>query len=63
MKSQGLSSYVQTDRDADGKGHPVALLGIGNATLSDICQAAEVKSPVGTVVFDRDSGVHADGGR
>jgi hypothetical protein len=56
LKSQGLSSYVQTDRDADGKGHPVALLGIGNATLSDICQAASVKTPVGTVVFKLTAG-------
>ncbi|MFG2523225.1 DUF6230 family protein [Streptomyces sp. NPDC048527] len=59
LKSQGLSSYVQTDRDVDGKGHPVALLGIGNATLSDICQAAEVKTPVGTVVFKLTAGGEA----
>ncbi|MFI9775540.1 DUF6230 family protein [Streptomyces sp. NPDC051956] len=63
LKSQGLSSCVQTDRDADGQGHPVARLGIGNAKLSGIRQVAEVKTPVGTVVFDRDSGVHTDGGR
>ncbi len=56
LTSQGLSSYVQTDRDVDGKGHPVALLGIGDATLSDICQAAEVKTPVGTVVFKLTAG-------
>ncbi|MFG3371202.1 DUF6230 family protein [Streptomyces sp. NPDC048156] len=56
LKSQGLASYPQTDRDVDGEGHPVALLGIGNATLSDICQAAQVKSPVGTVVFKLTAG-------
>lgn len=56
LTSQGLSSYVQVDRDVDGKGHPVALLGIGDATLSDICQAAEVKTPVGTVVFKLTAG-------
>ncbi|MEV0092740.1 DUF6230 family protein [Streptomyces sp. NPDC050738] len=56
LTSTGLSSYVQTDRAVDGKGHPVALLGIGNATLSDICQAAEVKTPVGTVVFKLTAG-------
>lgn len=56
LTSQGLSSYVQTDRDIDGKGHPVALLGIGDATLSDICQAAEVKTPLGNVVFKLTAG-------
>ncbi|WP_329114242.1 DUF6230 family protein [Streptomyces sp. NBC_01465] len=56
LTSTGLSSYVQTDRAVDGKGHPVALLGIGNARLSDICQAAEVKTPVGTVVFKLTAG-------
>ncbi|NEB74137.1 cholesterol esterase [Streptomyces sp. SID14478] len=56
LRSKGLSSYVQTDRSADGRGHPVALLGIGDATLSDICQSAEVKTPVGTVVFKLTAG-------
>ncbi|MFD9337453.1 hypothetical protein ACFWBF_24060 [Streptomyces sp. NPDC060028] len=32
LSSKGLASYVQTDRSVDGKGHPVALLGIGEAT-------------------------------
>ncbi|MFP3990003.1 DUF6230 family protein [Streptomyces sp. E11-3] len=56
LTSKGLASYVQTDRSVDGKGHPVALLGIGDATLSDICQAAEVKTPLGTVVFKLTAG-------
>ncbi|KOT61576.1 cholesterol esterase [Streptomyces rimosus subsp. rimosus] len=56
LTSQGLASYVHTDRDTDGKGHPVALLGLGKAVLSDICQAAEVKTPVGTVVFKLTAG-------
>lgn len=56
LTSQGLASYVQTDRSVDGKGHPVALLGIGDAQLSDICQSAEVKTPVGTVVFKLTAG-------
>ncbi|MGW0735959.1 DUF6230 family protein [Streptomyces sp. NPDC002851] len=56
LSSQGLASYVQTDRSVDGKGHPVALLGIGDARLSDICQAAEVKTPVGNVVFKLTAG-------
>ncbi|MFD9905706.1 DUF6230 family protein [Streptomyces sp. NPDC059063] len=56
LTSQGLASYVETDRSVDGKGHPVALLGIGDATLSDICQAAEVKTPLGTVVFKLTAG-------
>ncbi|WP_251020071.1 DUF6230 family protein [Streptomyces sp. ISL-98] len=56
LTSQGLSSYVQTDRSADGKGHPVALLGIGDARLSDICQAAEIGTPVGKVVFKLTAG-------
>ncbi|WP_327359436.1 DUF6230 family protein [Streptomyces sp. NBC_01304] len=59
LSSQGLSSFVQTDRSVDGKGHPVALLGIGDATLSDICQAAEVKTPLGTVVFKLTAGGEA----
>ncbi|MFI8931824.1 DUF6230 family protein [Streptomyces sp. NPDC053474] len=56
LTSQGLASYVETDRSVDGKGHPVALLGIGDATLSDICQSASVKTPLGTVVFKLTAG-------
>lgn len=56
LSSKGLASYVQTDRSVDGKGHPVALLGIGEATLSDICQSAEVDTPLGTVVFKLTAG-------
>ncbi|WP_438294887.1 DUF6230 family protein [Streptomyces sp. HUAS TT7] len=56
LTSSGLSSYVQTDKSVDGKGHPVALLGIGDAELSDICQSAEVSTPVGTVVFKLTAG-------
>ncbi|MFF1557379.1 DUF6230 family protein [Streptomyces sp. NPDC058279] len=56
LSSKGLASHVQTDRSADGKGHPVALLGIGEATLADICQAARVKTPLGTVVFKLTAG-------
>ncbi|MER5889816.1 DUF6230 family protein [Streptomyces sp. NPDC001941] len=56
LTSKGLSSYVQTDRSVDGKGHPVALLGIGDATLDDICQSAEVDTPVGKVVFKLTAG-------
>ncbi|MFJ3175026.1 DUF6230 family protein [Streptomyces roseus] len=56
LSSKGLGSYVQTDRSVDGKGHPVALLGIGEATLADICQAAEVQTPLGTVVFKLTAG-------
>ncbi len=59
LTSSGLSSYVHTDRDADGRGHPVALLGIGKATLADICQSAQVKTPVGTVVFKLTAGGEA----
>ncbi|MER5732426.1 DUF6230 family protein [Streptomyces sp. NPDC002138] len=56
LSSKGLSSYVQTDRSVDGKGHPVALLGIGEATLSDICQSAVVDTPLGKVVFKLTAG-------
>ncbi|MEU8775651.1 DUF6230 family protein [Streptomyces sp. NPDC048606] len=56
LTSKGLASYVHTDRSVDGKGHPVALLGIGEATLSDICQAAEVDTPLGKVVFKLTAG-------
>ncbi|MFD0356042.1 DUF6230 family protein [Streptomyces sp. NPDC127110] len=56
LSSKGLASYVHTDRSVDGKGHPVALLGIGEATLSDICQSAEVDTPLGKVVFKLTAG-------
>ncbi|WP_411121812.1 DUF6230 family protein [Streptomyces sp. x-19] len=56
LTSEGLASYVHTDRDADDRGHPVALLGIGKANLTDICQAARVTTPVGTVVFKLTAG-------
>ncbi|MGK5628145.1 DUF6230 family protein [Streptomyces sp. URMC 123] len=56
LESKGLASYVQVDRSVDGKGHPVALLGIGDAALADICQAARVKTPLGTVVFKLTAG-------
>ncbi|MFI6149563.1 DUF6230 family protein [Streptomyces sp. NPDC051109] len=56
LSSKGLASYVQTDRSVDGKGHPVALLGIGEAALTDICQAAEVGTPLGKVVFKLTAG-------
>ncbi|ROQ99162.1 hypothetical protein EDE04_5712 [Streptomyces sp. 2132.2] len=56
LSSKGLASYVQTDRSVDGTGHPVALLGIGEATLTDICQSAEVGTPLGTVVFKLTAG-------
>ncbi|RSS49347.1 cholesterol esterase [Streptomyces sp. WAC07061] len=56
LSSKGLASYVHTDRSVDGKGHPVALLGIGEATLSDICQSAEVDTPLGKVVFTLTAG-------
>ncbi|MFG2752249.1 DUF6230 family protein [Streptomyces xanthophaeus] len=56
LSSKGLASYVHTDRSVDGAGHPVALLGIGEATLSDICQSAEVGTPLGKVVFKLTAG-------
>ncbi|MGI5336723.1 DUF6230 family protein [Streptomyces sp. CA-181903] len=59
LTSDGLASYVQTDRSVDGKGHPVALLGIGNARLSDICQAASVPTPLGKVTFKLTAGGRA----
>ncbi|WP_051832781.1 DUF6230 family protein [Streptomyces katrae] len=56
LTSKGLASDVQTDRSVDGTGHPVALLGIGEATLTEICQSAEVDTPVGKVVFKLTAG-------
>ncbi|MFF7024947.1 cholesterol esterase [Streptomyces klenkii] len=56
LSSKGLASYVHVDRSADGAGHPVALLGLGEATLSDICQSAQVATPLGTVVFKLTAG-------
>ncbi|MGK5733007.1 DUF6230 family protein [Streptomyces sp. URMC 124] len=51
LSSQGLASVVGVDRSVDGTGRPVALLGIADAELSDLCQAAQVKTPLGNVVF------------
>ena len=42
-----------------GTSFQVALLGIGDATLADLCQAAEVTTPVGTVVFKLTAGGQA----
>ncbi|MBH1937444.1 cholesterol esterase [Streptomyces sp. AV19] len=56
LTSKGLASYVTVDRAADGSGHPVALLGLGEAMLSDLCQSARVPTPVGTVVFKLTAG-------
>ncbi|MEU8551015.1 DUF6230 family protein [Streptomyces roseoverticillatus] len=59
LSSKGLASYVHVDRSADGTGHPVVLLGIGDAALSDICQSAQVDTPLGTVVFKLTAGGRA----
>ncbi|MFC5144156.1 DUF6230 family protein [Streptomyces aureoversilis] len=56
LSSNGLASFVEVDRSADGEGRPVALLGIGDATLSDICQSAQVPTPLGPVVFKLTAG-------
>lgn len=56
LTSAGLASYVGTDNDVSGKGHAVALLAIGDATLSDICQAARISTPLGDVVFKLTAG-------
>ncbi|MFH8369678.1 DUF6230 family protein [Streptomyces sp. NPDC018031] len=56
LSSEGLASYVETDRSLDGKGHPVSLLALDQAKLSDICQSAEIKTPLGTVVFKLTAG-------
>ncbi|MCF2525913.1 DUF6230 family protein [Yinghuangia soli] len=59
LTSNGLGSYVGTDKDIKGDGHSVALLHIGDATLSDICQAARIKTPLGDVVFKLTAGGQA----
>ncbi|MDI2130028.1 DUF6230 family protein [Yinghuangia seranimata] len=56
LTSDGLASYVGTDNDIGGKGHPVSLLAVGDATLSDICQSARVSTPLGDVVFKLTAG-------
>ncbi|GHC32282.1 DUF6230 family protein [Streptomyces cinnamoneus] len=56
LTSKGLASFVDVGRSADGEGHPGALLGIGRATLSDLCQAAKVDTPLGRVVFKLTAG-------
>ncbi|WP_419992623.1 DUF6230 family protein [Streptomyces boninensis] len=56
LSSDGLASYVDVDRSADGKGHPVSLLAMNNVKLSTICQSTKVKTPVGTVVFRLQAG-------
>ncbi|MFE0046019.1 DUF6230 family protein [Streptomyces albireticuli] len=59
LTSQGLASYVQVDRSADGTGHATALLGIGDATLTDLCQSSRVDTPLGQVVFKLTAGGEA----
>ncbi|MFI1970668.1 cholesterol esterase [Streptomyces cinnamoneus] len=59
LTSKGLVSFVDVDRSADGRGHATALLGVGDATLTDICQAARVNTPLGTVVFSLRAGGEA----
>lgn len=56
LSSAGLSSYVSTNTSLDGKGHPVSMLAVGDATLSDICQSAKVKTPLGTITFKLTAG-------
>lgn len=56
LTSDGLASFAQLDRSADGTQHPAALLGLGDATLSDFCQASRFTTPVGTVVFKMTAG-------
>ncbi|WP_243274301.1 DUF6230 family protein [Streptomyces albus] len=51
LSSSGLASHVDVDRTVDGKGHPVALLGLDQAELDSICQSARVPTPLGTAVF------------
>ncbi|MEV4432912.1 DUF6230 family protein [Streptomyces sp. NPDC049555] len=51
LRSKGLAAYVDTAPTTGDGGRPGALLGIGDARLSDICQAARVPTPVGEVVF------------
>ncbi|GAA2722296.1 MULTISPECIES: DUF6230 family protein [Streptomyces] len=50
LRSKGLAAYVDV-APSTGGGRPGALLGIGDARLSDICQAARVPTPVGEVVL------------
>ncbi|MEU7137644.1 DUF6230 family protein [Streptomyces sp. NPDC046261] len=59
LSSKGLASFVDVDRSAGGDQHPGALLAIGDARLSDLCQAARVETPVGTVVFKLKAGGRA----
>ncbi|MGK5632525.1 DUF6230 family protein [Streptomyces sp. URMC 123] len=56
LTSKGLASFVDVGRSADGRGHPGALFGINDATLTDLCQAARVDTPIGTVVFKLTAG-------
>ncbi|MEU4211564.1 DUF6230 family protein [Streptomyces sp. NPDC026206] len=59
LSSKGLASFVGVGRSVGGEGHPGALLGIGDARLSDFCQSAKVDTPVGTVVFKLTAGGRA----
>ncbi|MGK5638554.1 DUF6230 family protein [Streptomyces sp. URMC 126] len=56
LSGKGLASFVDVARTADGAGRPGAVLGLGEAKLSDICQAARVDTPVGTVTFKLSAG-------
>ncbi|MEV4440156.1 DUF6230 family protein [Streptomyces sp. NPDC049577] len=56
LSSKGLAAFVDVARTGDGRGHAGALLGIGDATLKDICQSARIDTPLGAVVFKLSAG-------
>ncbi|MGI5336503.1 DUF6230 family protein [Streptomyces sp. CA-181903] len=65
LTGKGLTVFTAVDRTVDGPGRPQARIGVGNATLTGLCESTRVNTPVGTVTFkltagDRDTAVTVD---
>jgi hypothetical protein len=51
LAGDGFVQYGAIATSADGSRHPVAVAGIRNARLSDLCQSVRIATPFGSVVM------------
>ncbi|MGX8904223.1 DUF6230 family protein [Streptomyces netropsis] len=51
LTGQGLAVFPAVNRAAAGAGRPAARIGLGSATLTDLCESTRIRTPVGTVTF------------
>lgn len=49
LDGAGFEQFGAIDKSADGKGHPVQVSAIGNATIRNLCQSMAVPTPLGTL--------------